>query len=149
MKTNTETKAVIKNDFNDRIQRAFRQFLKYCLVGASGLVVNLAVYAFLVKKAGFHYLPGATLSFIVAATNNFLLNKYWTFDNPQGAVFTQMSRFVIISISSLILNLAILSMLLENFLIGNRIVAQVIAISLVTVFNFTGNKMWSFRRTTT
>lgn len=132
-----------------RIKRAMRQFVKYCLVGASGFAVNLIVFTLLVKGANLHYLSGATFSFIVAVTNNFLLNKYWTFNNPRGTVFVQAGRFLIVSASSLVLNLLVLRLLIEDLNLNNSIVAQAIAISLVTVFNFTGNKMWSFRRTTT
>lgn len=143
-----ETQSLTAQGIKSRLQRAGRQFIKYCLVGATGMVVNLAVFTFMLKVAGSHYMACATVSFVVAATNNFLLNKYWTFDNPEGAVLNQMSRFIVVSITSLGLNLAILSLLLEQLLIGNRIFAQALAISLVTVFNFTGNKMWSFRRPT-
>lgn len=143
-----ETHSATGHGLKSRLQRAGRQFVKYCLVGATGMVLNLAVYAFMLKVAGSHYMACATVSFTVAATNNFLLNKYWTFGNPAGAVFYQMSRFIIVSVSSLGLNLALLTLLLEELQVGNRIIAQAIAISLVTVFNFTGNKMWSFRRPT-
>jgi hypothetical protein len=39
---------------------------KYCLVGASGYAVNLAVYLTLVRGAGLHYLIAAVCSFLVA-----------------------------------------------------------------------------------
>lgn len=142
-------KNIAENTLEARIRRAVRQFIKYCLVGAIGLFVNLIVYSLLVKGAHFHYLAGATMSFIVAVTNNFILNKYWTFGNPQGGMFMQAGRFLIISGTSLVLNLMILRLLIEDLNLDNKIVAQVIAISLVTVFNFTGNKMWSFRRKAT
>lgn len=140
---------ISENNFHARIRRAFRQFVKYCLVGAIGLVVNLAVYSLLVKGAHFHYLAAATFSFTVAVTNNFVLNKFWTFGNPQGTMFVQAGRFLIVSATSLLLNLLVLRLLIEDLNLNNKIIAQAIAISLVTVFNFTGNKMWSFRRTTT
>ena len=142
-------KNIAENTLEARIRRAVRQFIKYCLVGAIGLFVNLIVYSLLVKGAHFHYLAGATMSFIVAVTNNFILNKYWTFGNPQGGMFMQAGRFLIISGTSLVLNLMMLRLLIEDLNLDNKIVAQVIAISLVTVFNFTGNKMWSFRRKAT
>ena len=140
---------IAENSIEVRLKRAMRQFVKYCLVGAIGLVVNLIVYSLLVKGAHFYYLAGATVSFIVAVTNNFILNKYWTFGNPQGGMFVQAGRFLIISGTSLFMNLLILRLLIEDLNLDNKIVAQVIAISLVTVFNFMGNKMWSFRRKAT
>jgi dolichol-phosphate mannosyltransferase len=131
-----------------RLSRAIKQFGKYCLVGASGYIVNLLIFSFLVK-IGLHYLVAATVSFCVAATNNFLLNKYWTFGNPRGPALTQARRFLIISVTSWALNLVVLRLLIEDVNLNSETVAQAIAIGAVTILNFTGNKLWSFRHPTT
>ena len=131
-----------------RLRRASKQFGKYCVVGISGVIVNLAIFTVLVK-VNLHYIPAATISFCVAATNNFVLNKYWTFGNPQGAALTQASRFLIVSVTSWALNLLVLRLLIEDANISSETAAQAIAITAVTILNFTGNKMWSFRQTTT
>ena len=142
-------KQMRQNNLQVRLKRAFGQFWKYCLVGASGFVINLFIFWLMINFAGVHYLVAATVSFAVAVSNNFFLNKYWTFGNPEGDVFSQAGRFTIISITSWALNLLILRLLIEDANIDNQIVAQAIAISLVTVLNFSGNKLWSFRQTTT
>ena len=59
--------------------RTGNQFLRFSLVGSSGVVVNLVVYTLAIYAFHLHYLPAATLSFLVAMTNNFLLNRHWTF----------------------------------------------------------------------
>ncbi len=130
----------------ERLRRASRQFVKYCFVGASGVVLNMIVYTILVSVADLHYLAGATISFSIAVTNNFLLNKYWTFGNPDGPVFTQAFRFFVISVISLGVNLMILRLLIEDLGVANEIEAQMIAIAMVTILNFAGNKLWSFRQ---
>jgi putative flippase GtrA len=102
----------------------------------------------LVEHVHMHYLVGATISFTVAVSNNFVLNKYWTFGNPQGDLFTQAGRFLVVSMTSLALNLALLHLLIEVYQIHNKISAQAVAIGMVTAINFLGNKMWSFRQPT-
>lgn len=142
---------------NPRIRRAIGQFMKYSIVGASGFVINMIVYSAMVKSVGMHYMPAAIVSFTAAITNNFILNKYWTFNNPQGAVSRQARRFLVISLASLALNLAILRVLVEilasvNALglhVDRAIVAQAVAISICTILNFSGNKLWSFRQAST
>ncbi len=124
----------------------FSEFGKYCIVGLIGVFVNMGIYTLLVNAAHLHYLAGATVSFSAAATNNFVLNKYWTFGNPDGSGFTQAGRFLIVSLLSLLLNLLVLHLLVEDVRLGN-IVAQMIAIGVVTVLNYLGNKKWSFRQT--
>src|SRR5918992_5689790 len=58
------------------------QLAKFCAVGGSGYIVNLTVYALLLKGAGIHYLLAAVGSFLVAVTNNYTWNRVWTF-RPQ------------------------------------------------------------------
>ena len=52
------------------------QLAKFCTVGASGYVVNLAVFAALVKAAGVDYRLAAVCSFVVAVTNNYAWNRH-------------------------------------------------------------------------
>lgn len=131
----------------ERIRRAIGQFWKYCLVGASGFIVNLFVYWVMITGFGAHYWMAGTVSFAVAVTNNFLLNRYWTFGGSEGYFLTQAGRFLIVSVSSWALNMFLLRLFIEDANM-NQFVAQAFAIAMVTVFNFVGNKLWSFRQPT-
>jgi len=121
----------------------WEELVKFCVVGASGYVVNLAVYVALLKGAGMHYLPAAACSFIVAVSNNYLWNRQWTFRHRRGHVYHQGMRFFLVSVAALALNLLILRGLVA--LGAGKIVAQAIAIILVMPFSFAANKLWSFR----
>ena len=121
----------------------WEQLLKFCIVGATGYVVNLAVYALLVKAAGIHYIPAAICSFLVAVTNNYTWNRVWTFRAERGHYGYQGMRFLVVSTLALVANLVVLQILVDAGL--DKVVAQAIAIVLVTPVNFIGNKLWSFR----
>lgn len=135
------------NNLQARLQRAVGQFWKYCLVGASGFIVNLMVFSVMVSVFDVHYWLAGTVSFGVAVTNNFVLNRYWTFGSSERDIFSQATRFLVISVTSWALNMLLLRLFIEdgNF---NQYVAQTLAIGMVTVLNFTGNKLWSFRQPT-
>ena len=60
------------------------QLAKFCAVGGSGYVVNLAVFALCVEGFGAHHLVAATVAFVVAVVNNFWWNRHWTFDARGG-----------------------------------------------------------------
>jgi putative flippase GtrA len=121
------------------------QLAKFGIVGLSGYVVNLVVYALLLKQVGLHYLLAATGSFLVAATNNYIWNRLWTFRHQRGHVAYQGLRFLVVALLAYGANLLLLTGLVE--VVGvDKIVAQAIAIVLVTPLNFIGNKLWSFRR---
>jgi putative flippase GtrA len=119
------------------------QLAKFCTVGASGYVVNLAVYATLLAF-DVHYLLAAVCSFLVAVTNNYLWNRAWTFRHRRGHLVFQGFRFLVVSTVALGANLAFLSALVA--LGVPKLPAQALAIALVTPWNFVANKLWSFRR---
>ena len=120
------------------------QLLKFCVVGASGYFVNLAVFTLLVEGFGAHYLLAATCSFLVAVTNNYTWNRLWTFSHQRGHYAYQGMRFLVVSTTALCANLLVLYVLVQAGL--SEVPAQAIAIVLVTPVNFVGNKLWSFRR---
>ncbi|MDQ3778457.1 MAG: GtrA family protein, partial [Actinomycetota bacterium] len=120
------------------------QLAKFCTVGASGYVVNLAVFSALVLGADWHHVAAATASFLVAVTNNYTWNRLWTFRGQRGHVAYQGLRFLIVAVCALVANLTVLSALVALGI--PKIPAQAAAIVLVTPLNFVGNKLWSFRR---
>jgi putative flippase GtrA len=119
------------------------QLAKFSVVGASGYVVNLAVYTALLKGADLHYALAATCSFVVAVTNNYTWNRLWTFHAQRGHVGWQGLRFLVVALGAYGVNLIVLSALIA--LGVDKVLSQAIAIVLVTPLNFVGNKLWSFR----
>lgn len=120
------------------------QLAKFCTVGASGYAINLAVFSALLLWADWHHLAAATVSFLVAVTNNYTWNRLWTFRGQRGHVAYQGMRFLTVAVCALAANLLLLDLLV---MLGvPKIPAQAIAIVLVTPLNFVGNKLWSFRR---
>ena len=119
------------------------QLAKFCTVGASGYVVNLAVYATLLAL-DVHYVLAAVGSFLVAVTNNYFWNRHWTFRRQRGHLVFQGFRFLLVSSIALGANLVFLTALVALGM--PELPAQAIAIVLVTPWNFVVNKLWSFRR---
>ena len=119
------------------------QLLKFALVGASGYVVNLAVFALLAQGAEVHHLLAATGAFCVAVSNNFLWNRHWTFAAGAGHAGFQAARFLTVSLIGLGLNLALLAAFVS---LGElrELPAQALAVALAMPVNFIGNKLWTF-----
>jgi dolichol-phosphate mannosyltransferase len=115
---------------------------KFGLVGLSGYVVNLVVYAALLG-IGAH--KAALVSFIVSAANNYWWNRHWTFSDQKGHFAQQGLRFFAVAVAALAVNQLWLLIFLD-WLGWGKIVSQAIAIVLVMPLNFLGNKLWSFRR---
>ena len=126
-----------------RARHNWVQLAKFCTVGGSGYVVNLSIYALALDLLGLDYYVAATISFVVSATSNYLWNRAWTFRDQRGHFGHQGLRFFVVSALAWAANIGFLSLLIALGL--GEIVAQAVAIVLVTPVNFIGNKLWSFR----
>jgi len=119
------------------------QLLKFGLVGGSGYLINLGVFALLAGNLGVHHVVAAVGAFAVAVTNNFLWNRHWTFGPGNGPAHFQAARFFTVSVASLGLNIAVLELLLSAHVVG-ELSAQAIAVAAAMPFNFLGNRLWTF-----
>ncbi len=137
------------SEFADRLGAAARrpaswlELLKFGIVGGSGYLINLAVFAILAGGLDVHHMIAAVAAFCVAVTSNFLWNRYWTFgagDEPPGF---QAARFFAVSLASLGLNLVVLEALVASGTVA-ELPAQAIAVAVAMPFNFLGNKLWTF-----
>jgi dolichol-phosphate mannosyltransferase len=120
------------------------QLIRFAAVGASGYVVNLAVFTAAVHGAGLGYVAAAVMAFVVALANNFFWNRRWTFRAHDGHAGFQAARFVVVSLGAFGFNLLLLFALVE-FAGVAEVPAQAVAIVAATPLNFLGNKLWSFR----
>jgi len=121
------------------------QLFKFGVVGGSGYVINLIVFAVLTEALGIHHIAAAVLSFCVAVSNNFLLNRHWTFQATEGHAGFQAARFFTVSLVGLGVNLVILELLVSAAGMA-ELPSQAIAVALATPVNFIGNKLWTFDR---
>src|SRR5215218_5847783 len=87
-----------------RQRHNWEQLAMFCLVGASGYVVNLVVYTALLDGADWHYRAAATGSFLVAVTNNYIWNRLWTFRHRRGHFAYQGLRFLVVAVIAYIGN---------------------------------------------
>ncbi len=119
------------------------QLLKFGLVGGSGYVINLAVFALLSGELGVHHVSAALGAFCVAVSSNFLWNRHWTFAAADGHAGFQAARFFAVSVAALLVNLIALEALLLSTSL-DALAAQAIAVAIAMPFNFLGNKLWTF-----
>jgi dolichol-phosphate mannosyltransferase len=127
-----------------RTRANWLQLIRFAAVGASGYVVNLAVFTLLVQGAGVRYPVAAVAAFAVALVNNFVCNRAWTFRAGDGHAGFQAARFFVVSLAAFGFNLLLLLVLVEVLGMA-EVPAQAVAIVAATPLNFIGNKLWSFR----
>jgi putative flippase GtrA len=119
------------------------QLFKFGVVGASGYIVNLAVFALLNQALDVHHIVAAVGAFCVAVSNNFLWNRHWTFDAAHGHAGFQAARFLTVSLIGLGVNLAVLALLVDVAGVA-ELPGQALAVAVALPVNFLGNKLWTF-----
>ena len=121
----------------------WQQLIRFCVVGASGYLVNLVVFSVMVHVLDLHYVAAAIGAFCVAWTSNFVFNKFWTFQQHELSAMQQGVRYLAVSLVALGINLVLLDLLVRAGLA--EVPAQAIAIAAVMPVNFLLNRRWSFR----
>jgi len=131
-----------------------RRFVRFALVGASGVVVDMA-FLFLLsdpRALGLGLTRSKAMAAELAIINNFLWNDAWTFRDLVGAQrgtrhkLRRLLKFNAVCGAGLLLNVVLLN-LQFNLLHMNRYVANLIAIGAVTVWNYWLNLKLNWRDT--
>ena len=149
------------------------QFVRFCLVGGSGVIVNLAVFTCvllvwlaatghigspsdltsavhgLITKRTTQGVPAAATyvanaaGFVVSVMTNYYLNRRWTFRSTKD-VAGELPKFFTVSLIAYGGQLALFWALREQAHLA-PIPSQLIAIVFIMPVNFVANKLWSFR----
>lgn len=120
------------------------KLVKFCVVGFSGMIVDFGVTWLCKEKLRWNKYLSNSLGFILAASNNYLWNRLWTFSSVDSNITRQWSSFLLISIIGLGLNNLII-FLLHGKLHLNFYLSKIIAIVCVTLWNFSMNYLFTFR----
>lgn len=119
------------------------KFLKFGVVGFSGLFIDFGITYFLKEKLKVEKFISNSIGFCIAATSNYILNRVWTFNSTNPKVMLEFSEFFIISLFGLGLNLLILWILTSKFK-WNFYLSKLFAILFVTLWNFGANMLYTF-----
>ena len=145
-----ELTTTVELPFRMRVRHGVRQpdnwlqLLRFAAVGASGYVVNLAVFAASVHLIGIDYRVGSVIAFVVSVINNFWLNRHWTFSAKEKHPFLQGVKFFAVSLVAFGFTYVVL-VALVNGTGMIKVVAQAIAVAASMPLSFIGQKLWSFK----
>ena len=119
------------------------KFLKFCVVGFSGMVVDFGVTWLCKEKFKWNKYVSNSIGFVLAATNNYIWNRWWTFQSDNANIPIEYGKFLVISVIGLGLNNLVIYLLHEKLKL-NFYFAKLIAIGVVTVWNFVMNYRFTF-----
>lgn len=119
-------------------------FIKFCFVGGSGVFVDFGI-TFLGKELlKFNKYIANSIGFVVAATSNYVLNRFFTFASKNPQFMKEYAMFFAFSLVGLLINNTVLYFL-HNKLKWNFYFSKLFAIGVVTLWNFFMNYFITFR----
>lgn len=120
------------------------KFLKFGVVGGSGVVVDFGITWLLKEKMRLNAYVANSTGFICAVISNFVLNRIWTFQNHDPHVALQFGKFSAVAVVGLALNNGIIYLLTERFK-SNFYFAKLVATGIVMLWNFWANITFTFK----
>jgi len=120
------------------------KFIKFCAVGFSGMILDFGTTWILKEKFRINKYISNSTGFIFAATSNYMLNRYWTFHSGNKEVATEYLSFMLIALVGLGINNMVIFLLHEKLKL-NFYFAKVLAVGVVTVWNFGMNFLFTFK----
>ena len=117
------------------------KFLKYGIVGFSGMVIDFSITFLLKEKLKIHRYIASSAGFSLAATSNWFLNRLWTFESSNPKIFAEYSTFILISVTGLGINNLFLWLFEKRM---KFYPAKLCAIAVTTVWNFMANYYLTF-----
>jgi dolichol-phosphate mannosyltransferase len=86
----------------------FRSFIKFNIVGLTGVVVNEGLLIVL-SSLGVYVLTASAIAIETSILSNFFLNDFWTFrDRRSGHIAVRLVKFNLLMFAGLVVNLAII-----------------------------------------
>lgn len=127
-----------------RLQR----FIQYSLVGMVGVAINFTTLWLLTDKVGLWYLLSATIAIFLAATNNFVLNYYWTFKDRKKQISNVVVAWLQFLLSIGVTELLYLGLI---YLFTDKaglyyILSAFLALSCTTVIRYLTADRWIWRK---
>ena len=126
--------------------RKSEEFIKFCVVGGSGVFVNMGIYVLMTRLMGFVYYIASPIAIELSVLSNFTWNDIWTFKKREASApwIKRLVRFhVVASVAGLVNYLALLG--LVSVLGVWDVLANLIGIGLGMLVNYFMNSLWTWK----
>lgn len=121
-------------------QGELKRFMKYCIIGSSGIIVNTMILYSFTDLLGIFYLLSSAMAYEASIITNFIMNDKWTFKETiipgkSHNFFTRAMYFNWTMILGAIYGILLLYVFTE-FLLINYIISNLISIAIITIWRY-------------
>jgi putative flippase GtrA len=124
-------------------RRGVRQFFKFGIVGASGMVVNFIVAHLLERTTALSWFADFAIGFMIGGVSNYILNRIWTFRSRRNPILEGL-QFLTVSAVALVFGKIVFT-IAERLGFHHFTTVWLVATLAGTFVNFFLNKYWTFR----
>jgi putative flippase GtrA len=141
-----------------KIKPFFFQLSKFGLVGVTNTVIDLGIYNLFIfitdVSTGYMIAVFKSFAVLAAIVNSYIWNKYWSFEKKEGGnVSEEFTQFLLVSLTGLLLNVGITSLVVNVIGAPGDIadktwanIGGLTASILVLTWNFVGYKFFVFKK---
>lgn len=120
------------------------KLIKFSIVGFSGLLLDFGLTWWLKEKVALNRYVANSIGFMVAASSNYVFNKFWTFDDRTQNFAAQYVSFIAVALIGLLISNGIIYYLNQRKKLFFYF-SKLIAVGIVVLWNFTLNYFFTFR----
>jgi putative flippase GtrA len=120
----------------------FLQLSKFGLVGILNTLVGFGVFFIFINYT--NYMIALIISHVIGVIHSYVWNKFWIFKSEKIAI-NEFIKFNSVYAGVFLANASAL-VFFVNVLNWDPRIGQLIALPIITVISFTGQKYWSFRK---
>ena len=121
------------------------QFIKFAFVGATGTLISLSILYCLTEFFNFQYWMALPIGYFIGITNNFLLNRKFTFQPIEKPLLTQYIEYLVSMLFGLLGYTLSTILLTEIFMIW-YFLSAVLSVGVSTIIDFALSKIWVFKK---
>ena len=121
-----------------------RQFVLYCLIGASGVTLDFAVYSILLKTAGLHHQVANVIGYGSGTLWSFFLNARFNFKTDDWLPLRLLS-FCGIAFLGWAVSASLLYAMVDRWH-WNKYLSKLVTIGFVVLLQYNFNRLVSFRK---
>jgi dolichol-phosphate mannosyltransferase len=124
------------------------QFIKFSITGGLGTVTNLVIFFILSDKIGLPEIPVSLFCFLIAGTQNYIINEKWSFTENGRKNNISIKKWLLFFVSSLvglIVNIGVMELVIRYWKIPYKVIAQAFGILSGMIINFFSSKFMVFR----
>jgi dolichol-phosphate mannosyltransferase len=123
-----------------------KDFIRYSVVGSSGVLINLGCYVFLTRYMSVAEEIAPLISIEVSLISNFLFNNFWTFKKRNPSPFlSRLMQFHLVAGFTGMINYTVFFIMFKALLL-NDILANLIGIAVAAILNYLINSNWTWKK---